>query len=91
MPQARKHKIPGTIHGMAGVFWVASELSRRKWIALPTVRNLKGVDIIAQQPESGKRVDIQVKTIQGGRFWPLGAKLKRKIETRKALFCLCAT
>ncbi len=77
MPAHKKHRIPGNIHGMAGVFWVASELSRRNWIALPTVRNLKGVDIIAQRPEGAKRVDIQVKTIQGKRFWPLG-KMKRE-------------
>jgi hypothetical protein len=79
-------RVPASIYGMAGVFWVASELSKKRWIALPTLRNLKGVDIIAQRESSKERVEIQVKTIQGQGFWPLGAKRIRDIEARDSLF-----
>ncbi len=74
------------IFGMAGVFWVASELSRQGWVALPTIRNLKAVDIIAQHPTSSKRVDIQVKTIQGRGFWLLGKMRRKDIECERSLF-----
>jgi hypothetical protein len=75
---------------MAGVFWVASELLRRNWIALPTVRNQKGVDIIATTEARGasKFIELQVKTSQHSRakFWMLGAKERRKIPKRESLF-----
>lgn len=82
----RTERINGNIFGMAGVFWVASELSRRNWIALPTVRNLKGVDIIATRPDSPKIVELQVKTIQGRQFWFVGANRRVDIPKRKSLF-----
>jgi hypothetical protein len=88
MPKAIKERLPGNTSGMAGVFWVASELSRRNWIALPTVRNQKGVDIIATtaRPSGSKFIEIQVKAIQGRRFWLLGSKERKDIASRKSLF-----
>jgi hypothetical protein len=88
MPKTNKTRLPGNASGMAGVFWVASELSRRNWIALPTVRNQKGVDIIATttRPTGSRFVEIQVKAIQGRRFWLLGPKERREIPNRKSLF-----
>ena len=71
---------------MAGVFWVAFELARRNWIVMPTVRNQKGVDIIAARPSGSKFVEIQVKAIQGRRFWLLGPMKRAKIPHRKSLF-----
>ncbi len=50
------------------------------------MRNLEGVDIIAQHPNSLKRIEIQVKTIQGKRFWLLGKMERRKIQSEKSLF-----
>jgi hypothetical protein len=71
---------------MAGVFWVASELLRRNWIALPTVRNQKGVDIIAtaEASRASRFIELQVKATQysRARFWMLGAKERRKIPKR---------
>ena len=88
MLEADKKRIPTSTFGMAGVFWVASELSRRNWIALPTVRNQKGVDIIATttHPTASKFIEIQVKAIQGRRFWLLGPMNREKIPNRKSLF-----
>lgn len=35
--------------GAAGVFYVASELSMRGMVALPSIRNVKGADIVITQ------------------------------------------
>ena len=88
MSKANKLRLPGNTSGMAGVFWVASKLSRRGWIALPTVRNQKGVDIIATTTRAtgSKFVEIQVKAIQGRRFWLLGPNERKEIPNRKSLF-----
>ncbi|MBZ5649078.1 MAG: hypothetical protein LAO18_01195 [Acidobacteriia bacterium] len=85
--EARKTLPPGTI-GMAGVFWVASELARRNWIAFPTVRNQKGVDIIAttENRRDTKFIEIQVKTSQKKAAYWLVAKLKEDIPVRESLF-----
>ena len=47
---------------MSGVYFVAAELSRRGYIALATTRNIKGVDLIVQNPRTGKSLGIEVKT-----------------------------
>jgi hypothetical protein len=48
--------------GVAGEYFVAGELSRRGYIASITLRNSKGVDILASNQEATKQVGIQVKT-----------------------------
>jgi len=52
--------------GMSGVYFVAAELSRRGYIALATTRNIKGVDLIVQNPRTGKSLGIEVKTRKYG-------------------------
>jgi hypothetical protein len=47
--------------GIAGVHYVASELSRRGLIALPTTKNLAAFDILAANMEGTKHANIQVK------------------------------
>lgn len=87
MAEKNKQRVAKNIFGLAGVFWVASELSRRSWIALPTFGNLKSVDIFATHPDNSKVVEIQVKTIQkekGRRFWFVG-KSREHIPNRKSL------
>jgi hypothetical protein len=88
MPEADKKRIPGSTFGMAGVFWVASGLSRRNWIAMPTVRNQKGVDIIATatRPSGSKFVEIQVKSSQGRGFWLLGPMKRKNPESKMVVF-----
>ena len=48
--------------GAAGVFYVAAELSLRGMIALPTIRNTAGYDIIVTNRDGSKHANIQVKT-----------------------------
>jgi len=55
-------KISNVLIGIAGVHYVVSELSRRGMIALPTVRNTAGYDVIVMSPDGKKHANIQVKT-----------------------------
>jgi hypothetical protein len=48
--------------GAAGVFHVAAELSLRNMIALPTIRNTAGYDLIATSLDGTSHANIQVKT-----------------------------
>jgi len=50
------------LSGVAGEYLVAGELSRRGYIASITLRNSKGVDILASNENASKTVGIQVKT-----------------------------
>ena len=60
--------------GEAGVHFVVSELCRKGWIALPTTRNTRGVDVIVMRPDSFDFRALQVKSSHNPvRFWPVGA------------------
>jgi hypothetical protein len=50
--------------GAAGVHYVAAELLRRGYLALPTTRNTKGADIVVCN--ESKTVKVQVKTTHKG-------------------------
>jgi hypothetical protein len=55
--------------GVAGVHFVVAELSRRGWVAMPTIRNTKGIDVLASK--EGLVVEIQVKSSAKWRSWIL--------------------
>ena len=68
-----KPKIPTAIIGAAGVHYVAAELSRRGVIALPTVRNTKGFDLVVVTQDGRQFATIQVKTsAKRVKFWLTG-------------------
>jgi hypothetical protein len=68
-------KLPKPLVGIAGEYLVAGELSRRGYLAAVTLRNTKGVDILASSGDASRSVGIQVKTAQGRhRIWPLSEK-----------------
>jgi hypothetical protein len=73
MPESvSKKTIPNALIGAAGVYYVASELSRRGLIALPTIRNTKGYDIIVANPDGTEYANIDVKTSQRYvEYWPM--------------------
>ena len=48
--------------GVAGEYFVAAELSRRGYIASITMRNTRGIDILATNAEAKRAVTIQCKT-----------------------------
>ncbi|MCK6508196.1 hypothetical protein L6R53_33360 [Myxococcota bacterium] len=60
--------------GNAGVYWVAMELSLRGLVALPTVRNCPGADVLVLDPNTGALATLQVKTSgKRPKFWPATA------------------
>jgi len=66
--------------GVAGEHLVAGELSRCGWIASLTLRNTRGVDILASEESLESSVGIQVKTSRGSKpKWILS----KKAETMK--------
>ena len=55
----------------AGVHFVASELSLRGLVALPTIRNTAGIDILVSEPDGSVQANLQVKTAGLKRnHWP---------------------
>lgn len=59
--------------GAAGVHAVVSELSLRGLIALPTIRNTAGVDVIVSNKAGTWQANLQVKTSRSRvSFWPVG-------------------
>jgi len=48
--------------GIAGEYFVAGELSRRGFIASITMRNTRGIDILATNSDAKRTVTIQCKT-----------------------------
>lgn len=59
--------LPKGLSGIAGEYFVAAELSRRGYIASITLRNTKGIDILASNSTATRQIAIQVKTNQGSK------------------------
>ena len=71
----KRVKLPKGLSGVAGEYFVAGELSRRGYIASITLRNTRGIDILASNADATRQVAIQVKTNQGNRpQWVLNKK-----------------
>jgi len=65
---------------MAGEYFVAAELSRRGYVASITLRNTRGIDILASDPDAKRSVGIQVKTTQASaKKWVLNKKAEQDI------------
>jgi len=63
-------KLPNDLIGVAGVHFVVSELTLRGLIALPTIRNTAGIDILVSEPDGSGQASIQVKTsLKKVDFW----------------------
>jgi len=70
-----RDKLESQLVGVAGEYLVAGELSLRGYIASITLRNSRGIDIIASNSDGTKSVSIQVKTnSSGNKSWILNKK-----------------
>ena len=68
-------KLSTILCGVAGEYFVAAELSRRGYVASITLRNTRGIDVLASNANATKSVGIQVKTSQADRReWILNKK-----------------
>jgi hypothetical protein len=66
-----------SLMGAAGVHFVVSELSLRGLIALPTIRNTAGVDVLVTNKAGTWQANLQVKSSRSRvSFWPIGKKFK---------------
>lgn len=68
--------------GMAGVYYVAAELSKRGLIALVTSRNTKTTDLVAVNDDTGKAANFQIKTNgidTSDSYWLVSEKDKREL------------
>ena len=69
--------------GISGVHYVASELSRRGMVALPTTRNTAAYDIVITTPDGRKHANIQVKTSsKRTTFFPMPPSFKVRAGVR---------
>lgn len=59
-------KLESNLVGVTGEYYVAAELSRRGYIASITLRNSRGIDIIASNSDASKSITVQVKTNSDG-------------------------
>ncbi|TAE76937.1 MAG: aspartate ammonia-lyase [Verrucomicrobia bacterium] len=74
-PSSTTSKTSALLAGVAGEYFVAAELSRRGWIASISLRNTRGVDILATNSEATLSVSIQCKSTQGSKAaWILSDK-----------------
>jgi len=68
-------RLTPVLSGVAGEFFVSAELSRRGYVASITLRNTRGIDILASNADATRLVGIQVKTRQdAGTSWMLSKK-----------------
>jgi hypothetical protein len=67
--------IPPVLTGVAGEYFVAAELFRRGYIASISLRNTRGIDILATNQAATRSITIQCKTNQRGvKTWMLNQK-----------------
>lgn len=57
-------RIAVSLIGAAGVHYVCMELTLRGLLAMPTIRNASGVDVLVTDPRRGGSAKLQVKTSQ---------------------------
>jgi hypothetical protein len=85
---AEKESIANDLVGAAGVHYVASELCFRGLIALLTIKNTAGYDLIVASSDGKKHANIQVKTSQHhAKFWPM-PRLERVCAGRDDYYVL---
>ncbi len=78
MAKKDRKKLDPILTGVAGAYYVAAELSRRGIIATMTLRNTRGIDILASDAGGKNVVGIQVKTRQNSKqHWLLNAKAEK--------------
>jgi hypothetical protein len=83
-------KLPGLQVGIAGEYFVAAELSRRGYVASLTLRNTRGIDILASNRDATKSVGIQVKTCQGDKpDWMLTKKAEDDVAENLFYVFVC--
>jgi hypothetical protein len=84
VPDAKEYPTRDTsLVGSAGVHHVVSELNLRGLIALATIRNTAGVDVLVANREGTWHANLQVKASRTKvNFWPVGGNWNRWVGPR---------
>jgi hypothetical protein len=86
----KRSRLTTGLAGVAGEYFVAAELSRQGYVASLTLRNTRGIDILASNADATKSVGIQVKTNQGRRKeWMLNAKIEKETASNLVYVFVC--
>jgi len=73
----KNNQLSSVLCGIAGEYFVAAELSRRGFVASITLRNTRGIDVLATNTDVSRSVGIQVKTNQRPQAeWILNQKVE---------------
>lgn len=72
-------RVAPLLAGIAAEYFVAAELSRRGLVASLTLRNTRGIDVLASGTNASKVVGIQVKGSQSKTQWLLNQKAEEFI------------
>jgi hypothetical protein len=85
----RVKKLSGIQAGISGEYFVAAELSRRGYVASLTLRNTRGIDVLASNADATTSVGIQVKTCQGlDPVWLMNVKAEAE-RAENFFYVLC--
>lgn len=83
-------KLSSVQTGIAGEYFVAAELTRLGFVASITLRNTRGIDILASNSDATKSVGIQVKTCQGSRpSWMMNRKAEADLAENLFYVFVC--
>src|ERR1700723_148096 len=90
MKEEIRLKLSGIQVGITGEYLVAAELSRRGYVATFTLRNTRGIDILASNSDATKSVGIQVKTAQGLKpDWMMNKKAEADLAENLVYVFVC--
>ena len=85
---AQRSRLSTGLSGVAGEYLVAAELSRRGYIASITLRNTRGIDILASNADATRSAGIQVKTNQrSSRSWVLNKRSSERFRVNWPTIC----
>src|SRR5258706_15086541 len=87
---AQRSRLSTGLSGVAGEYFVAAELSRRGYVASLTLRNTRGIDILASNKDATKSVGIQVKTSQRAKAeWVMTKKAQQDLAANLLYVFVC--
>lgn len=90
MKEQRRNKLSGIQVGITGEYLVAAEMSRRGYIATLTLRNTRGIDILASNSDATRSVGIQVKTAQSMKpDWMMNKKAETDLAENLLYVFVC--
>lgn len=75
---AQRAALSAGLSAVAGEYFVAAELSRQGYVASPTLRHTRGIDILVSTADATRAIGVRVKTKQGRKAaWVLSEKVER--------------